>query len=51
MRDGFPFGRIAIENQPDPIEMARSADLVFVLADLNPSTKPIVGKQFLEAMK
>lgn len=51
MRDGFPVGGIAIENQPDPIEMARSADLVFVLADLNPSTKHIVGKQFLEAMK
>ncbi|TKY89712.1 hypothetical protein EX895_001497 [Sporisorium graminicola] len=51
MSDGFPVDRIAIENQPDPIKLARVADLVFVLVDLNPSTKHIVGKQFLDAMK
>ncbi|SPO28501.1 related to glycerate dehydrogenase [Ustilago trichophora] len=48
---GFPTDRIRIENEVDPIAMARSADLVFVLVDLNPSTKHIVGKKFLEAMK
>ncbi|CDR99698.1 related to glycerate dehydrogenase [Sporisorium scitamineum] len=51
MSDGFPLEKIAIENQPDPIELARVSDLVFVLVDLNPSTKHIVGKQFLGAMK
>ncbi|SPO29373.1 related to glycerate dehydrogenase [Ustilago trichophora] len=51
MSGGFPTDRIRIENEVDPIEMARSADLVFVLVDLNPSTKHIVSKKFLEAMK
>lgn len=51
MRGGFPADRIAVENAADPIEMARSSDLVFVLVDLNPSTKHIVDKKFLAAMK
>ncbi|EST04639.1 D-isomer specific 2-hydroxyacid dehydrogenase, NAD-binding [Kalmanozyma brasiliensis GHG001] len=51
MRDGFPVDRIGVENEPEPIELAKKADLVFVLVDLNASTKHIVGKKFLEAMK
>ncbi|SAM84650.1 related to glycerate dehydrogenase [Ustilago bromivora] len=51
MRGGFPVDRIAMENQPDLMELARSSDLVFVLVDLNPSTQHIVNKQFLQAMK
>ncbi len=51
MKGGFPVDRINIENQPDAMELARQADLVFVLVDLNPTTKHIVGKEFLGAMK
>ncbi|KAJ1034837.1 hypothetical protein NDA13_001091 [Ustilago tritici] len=51
MRGGFPVDRIAMENQPDLMELAKSSDLVFVLVDLNPSTQHIVNKQFLQAMK
>ena len=51
MRGGFPTDRIKVENQPDPIELARSSDLVFVLVDLNPSTKHIVNKTFFDNMK
>lgn len=51
MSGGFPVDRIEIENQSDPIELAKSSDLVFVLVDLNPSTKHIVNKKFLDAMK
>ncbi|CBQ68687.1 related to glycerate dehydrogenase [Sporisorium reilianum SRZ2] len=51
MRDGFPVAKIAVQNEPDAMEMARVSDIVFVLVDLNPSTKHIVGKQFFKAMK
>lgn len=51
MRGGFPIDRIAVENEADPIKMAEAADIVFVLVDLNPSTKHIVNKKFLGAMK
>ena len=51
MQDRFPVQTIQVENVEDKFEMANQADLVFVMVDLNPSTKHIVSKQFLDAMK
>ncbi|SNX85668.1 related to glycerate dehydrogenase [Melanopsichium pennsylvanicum] len=51
MNGGFPMDRIKVENVNEPIELAKKADLVFVLVDLNPSTKHIVNAKFLDAMK
>ncbi|PWY97532.1 hypothetical protein BCV70DRAFT_233785 [Testicularia cyperi] len=50
-RSHFPLDRIPIQNQPDLLTMAAESDMVFVLADLNPTTKHIVNRQFLQAMK
>ncbi|GAC74996.1 hypothetical protein PANT_13d00095 [Moesziomyces antarcticus T-34] len=50
VRGGFPVERIAVENV-DKMQLAKVADVVFVLVDLNPTTKHIVDKEFLAAMK
>lgn len=47
----FPTDRIKASNEPDALRLAAKADIVFVLVDLNPSTKHIVNKRFLQAMK
>lgn len=47
----FPTERIPTSNEPDVLKLAARADIVFVLVDLNPSTKHIVNKQFLQCMK
>ncbi|KAN0061299.1 hypothetical protein ACQY0O_006145 [Thecaphora frezii] len=48
---GFPLDRIEVGNEPDALQLAAEADVVFVLASLNPSTKHIVNERFLSAMK
>lgn len=50
VRGGFPVEGIAVENV-DKMQLAEVADVVFVLVDLNPTTKHIVDKEFLAAMK
>ena len=51
MKGGFPTDKIEIENQVNALELAKKSDLVFVLVDLNASTKHIVGREFLDGMK
>lgn len=47
----FPADRVKVSNEPDMLKLAARSDIVFVLVDLNPSTKHMINKSFLQAMK